>query len=736
MNCKKCGIPTANGADLCPRCLEAKKKRIRNLLWIIPGLLAVVAVVLTTLLIVHSLKKNDDTVQVTDAPAEQGKISVDGYLDYMLTGEVKAPSSAYEALAPKKKQTFLMYLVGSDLESNSASATNDLLELINANVDISNSNFIIFTGGSTYWHLDIPADKNSILCLKEDGSLVRIQEKSLSNMGVASTLTFFLEYTYYSFPADEYNLILWNHGGGSIEGFGIDTVSDDKLLLPEIKSALEASPFTGDNKLNWVAFDACLMATIETADVFSEHADYLIASEEVTSACGFNYGVFSELSRNVYSGPEAAEIIGQGAIDYLYAQNSYSLEYMADNTPFSCLDLSKVDEVESAMNSLFSKMDTNISSDFSRIMRVRSNIYTYGTYASSGNDSLDLIDLYEFAEGVAPYYPAEAQALMNAINSLVAMNIDPTGYSNGVSVYFPLNCYYYDPYYLDDCIELYATYDFAEGYTRYITNFVAVLNGESPVVWEGSQDQIEEPTPNPNPNPTPTPEPDTGNLVSQITLNLNDNQLSNFLKAERYIYAKNYQGGYYIISKTSDVTLNGNTLNTVYDPNVYRISDGHNLAELSLIEYRRNGNEILYTSPAVIARSGARSVYSVCNEGIFVELLIVFNESYPNGKIMGYYRSVDNNYDNLYQLTDGMTIVTISYGIMEKEYDQYGNLKPIDECDGLTVFYSDTVIEVNNNLSVVRGEHTDDNAIYMSVVIHDTHGYAFSTSYRKTKEKS
>lgn len=711
-----------------------------GLLWLIPGTLALIALALTAMLVVHSVSpKNEPEVQ-TAVAEENGKVSFDGYFDYVLSGEVETRTRAYEAIEDHKEQTFLIYLVGSDLESNGAFASDDLFEIMEASVDVSKSNVIVFTGGSTYWHIDIPANTNSILSLGADGSFYRVQERELSNMGDPETLAFFLEYGYYSYPADEYNLILWNHGGGSISGYGVDRISGDCLSLPEIKAALNASPFKGENKLNWVAFDACLMSTIETADVFAEHADYFIGSEETTSAAGFNYHSFGPLSQSVRSGPEAAQILIDSTVEYLYTQNSSSLEYMADHTPYACLDLSKVDEVETAMDNLFGALDSNIQQNFSAISRARSDLYIYGTYMSSDNDIIDHVDLAEFAEGVSSLYPNEANALINAVDEMTVYLVDPTGYSNGVSVYFPYAGFDYDPDYVNDNVDLYETFDFSEGYTRFLNNFVAVISGNTPTEWEGDEqftdNNVVVPPPTPeNPNPVPQPVPDANGVVSHISLNLNTEQMNNFLRAERYIYVKNDDGEYYLISKTRDVTVSGNNLTTPFNEYAYYLSDGVNESEMCMIEYARTPYEIMFTSPAIISRSGARTPANVVNEGIAVNLLIVFNNTYPHGMIYGYYRASDSNYETLYPLERDMTVLTTSYGIPELEYDEYGNVKPLERCDGVTYFYSSTVITINENTTLIQGSYKDNYEIYMSVVIYDVYGYSFSTSLRKTKEE-
>ncbi|MBO5411368.1 MAG: hypothetical protein J6A60_08930, partial [Clostridia bacterium] len=399
--------------------MNNRNKKSAKLLWLIPVAILIIALVMIVFVI------SGNQAGKKEMGSRAGDASVGGFIDYVFSGDastVKKSSNSYEPLTNKKKQTFMVYLVGSDLESDSAAASLDLTELQDANIDAQNCNFVIFTGGSTQWHLDIPADKNSIIYLSDDG-LYRLQDKERSNMGDPSTLAFFLEYSYYSFPAEEYHLILWNHGGGSIVGYGQDMLSNkDSLLLKEIKSALEASPFDENNKINSIIFDACLMATVETANIFKNYAEYLIASEEITSGYGFYYDSFAEIVENNATGAELAQILCSESIDYLYfLDEEYGTNTALDaqKTPFSCMNLSKVEDLEKAMDDFFSALDKDISKSFSKISRARDAVYTYATYASPNNASIDHIDLVEFAEHFLDDYPEEAQALIDAVNEMV-----------------------------------------------------------------------------------------------------------------------------------------------------------------------------------------------------------------------------------------------------------------------------------------------------------------------------
>ena len=119
---------------------------------------------------------------------------------------------------------------------------------------------------------------------------------------------YFLDFSYNNYPSDNYSLIFWNHGGGPIYGYGVDEQYNDVLYLHELKWAMKNSPFK-TKKLSFVGFDACLMATLETAQVFAPYANYFVASEEIEPGAGWNYGFLSAYSAN--SNPTPLEVTNE-----------------------------------------------------------------------------------------------------------------------------------------------------------------------------------------------------------------------------------------------------------------------------------------------------------------------------------------------------------------------------------------------------------------------------------------
>ena len=185
------------------------------------------------------------------------------------------------------------YLCGSDLESEGGFATGDLSELLEVELP-ENVTVVIQTGGAAQWQNDVvEADKLQRFVYNSEG-LQLVDEQPSASMGDSETLADFLLFAKENYPADKTAVIFWNHGGGSVSGASFDELYDlDSLTLSEMYSAFvqvwEPSNEPGQQPLELVGFDTCLMATVDTAYTFCDLAKYLVASEETEPANGWYY---------------------------------------------------------------------------------------------------------------------------------------------------------------------------------------------------------------------------------------------------------------------------------------------------------------------------------------------------------------------------------------------------------------------------------------------------------------
>ena len=94
------------------------------------------------------------------------------------------------------------------------------------------------------------------------------------NMGEPSELEEFLSWGATNHPADNYWLVLWDHG----DGRGNVGTEPEKLTSKEIRSAISDAGVS----IDLVSFDACLMGMMEVAYELRDVASYMTGSEPVS----------------------------------------------------------------------------------------------------------------------------------------------------------------------------------------------------------------------------------------------------------------------------------------------------------------------------------------------------------------------------------------------------------------------------------------------------------------------
>ena len=371
----------------------------------------------------------------------------------------------------KKALTLMVYMCGSDLESDAGAATADILEIMESGYDPSRVNVLFMTGGSDYWWSGFHAEETAVYAAVR-GNPVRLYSDGLLNMGDPSTLTSFLDYSYERCPAEKYALILWDHGGGPLKGVCWDRLSgNDNLDLFELEEALKASPF-GKEPLEWIGFDACLMSSIETAHRMAPFASYMIASQETEPGSGWNYSFLKDIEQDADGGQTGRRIVD--------AYFETAPDQTADMT-LSCLDLSKVEEIKDAMEDFFLDLTVDLTEQtYSSFSHMRHEAKGFGK-AVREEYNYDLVDLKDLVLHYSDEAPKEASRLENAIDQAVIAarsNISP---SSGISVYHP---YYNKELFSQDSEESYPVLSFSEAYTSYLKEFSEIWLGKELTSWQ------------------------------------------------------------------------------------------------------------------------------------------------------------------------------------------------------------------------------------------------------------
>lgn len=453
----------------------------------------------------------------------------------------------FTAVEDEHTVTMMIYMVGSDLESKGGAATNDMAEMIASGIDLDKVNLLVYAGGSSKWFSDISDTENNIYRLTGDG-FTEVKKFTQKSMGDPNSLTEFLDYAYKNYTSDTYNLILWDHGNGPVMGYGKDKLFDgDSLTLPEIKTALSDSPFNQNNKLGFIGFDACLMASAELACTLKDYAQYMISSQEVEPNFGWNYAFLEKCGKvNELS---LAQCIVTEFVNYCEDYFEEHENFCADIT-LSVVDLQYAGELESEINKLFDKAVNDVTGGYSELAIERYKTKALGR-ATSGSE-YDLVDVSNLMETMAEKYPDETGRVKSVLDKMIVADGYNTEDCCGMSMYYP---YFNKKHYSKSWKESYAQIGLFDSYIKYL--------GRYEQIWLGTEmsEFFMEPM---------TPEEYTPGVYS---LKLNSDQLEHFLAAGFYILKKYGDGVYCSISYSRDVSLENDTLMANYDGRTIMVSD-------------------------------------------------------------------------------------------------------------------------------------------------------------------
>lgn len=315
--------------------------------------------------------------------------------------------------------TLLVYLCGSDLESRFGEASANIAEMQAAEFS-PNINVIVQTGGSQHWKdIEISAQSTDRFLIKDGDKQLIDRNTVKQNFGESQTLADFIKFGAEQYPADQYGLILWNHGSGSIKGVCFDAnFENDGLTLPEIKDALASTQDVLGKKFEFIGLDACLMATYDMASILKSYANYMIASEELEPLSGWDYKtLISSLGKESF---------------YTDVLDSYADKQSAKATyTLSVINLSEMEKADAVVEEIARQIDYNLSyvgkalsegKEFGAKGESRSgtNLFDLGLIADSLGIDYDFSSFitkvngtaHESATGMSLYFPTEQAILL------------------------------------------------------------------------------------------------------------------------------------------------------------------------------------------------------------------------------------------------------------------------------------------------------------------------------------
>ena len=358
------------------------------------------------------------------------------------------------------KATVMVYLCGTDLESRSKMATSDLQEMIDATIS-EDINVIVYSGGCNQWQNRAMSSRtNQIWQIKDEGIVCLEEDLGSYPMTDPDTLSFFIRWCAKNFPANRNSLIFWDHGGGSVSGYGYDEKfpTAGGMSLGEIDKALTESSV----KFDFVGFDACLMATAENALMLAKHADYMIASEETEPGIGWYYTDW--LTNYSKDSSRSTLEIGKDIIDSFV--DTCARKVNGQSTTLSIVDLAELEKTIPQTLTDFSVDTYELmkNQEYAKVSKARSGAREFG--ASS---KIDQIDLVHFAKNMGS---EEGEELAKAVLRAVKYNRTSSNMANsyGLSIYFPLR----KASMVDDAVETYKAIGLDEEYSRCIQAFASM----------------------------------------------------------------------------------------------------------------------------------------------------------------------------------------------------------------------------------------------------------------------
>ncbi len=333
--------------------------------------------------------------------------------------------------------TIFVYLCGTDLETDSGMGTDDLEEMAKSSPS-DKVRFVVQTGGTEEWtEDDVDTDKTDRF-LVQNGEITKVDEKKLTNMGTPDTLADFLVWGTSNYSSEHMGLVLWNHGGGSITGVCFDEKYDqDSITLMEMDAALLKASETSKRKFDFIGYDACLMGTVEVANVLATYADYMFGSEEMEPGSGWDYTAIGNfLSKNPDSDTEA---LGKVVCDSFYESNVKADD--EELTTLAVIDLSKIDNLILSFNS-FAKNMYDAGEDASNLADMIRGIEEVDNFGGNNKTEgyTNMVDMGGICDACSAYADG-ADKVNQALDAAIVYQVTGSTHPDvsGLSMYYPLS---------------------------------------------------------------------------------------------------------------------------------------------------------------------------------------------------------------------------------------------------------------------------------------------------------
>lgn len=296
----------------------------------------------------------------------------------------------------KKPWTFLVYLAAANDLNPFASLDLQEMMKVGSNAHI---NIIVY--------LTIQEDGEPKVTKKlyiNKNAIVQIGADMIRDSGDVSTLEEALEWACVDYPSDHMAVVLWDHGAGPLnrakmkiemlsapKGVCYDYDTNNYLTDRDCLQAFSWARDTlrGGKKFDIIAFDACLMASLEMAYTLASCADYMVASEETIPGNGYQYAYLLN------------QFITKSLDPLSFAKlmvSSYNQEYAGTRDyTLSAIDLNVLQSLVNNVNAVaqFLTMQLNGINSLAAWSTIKKSASTYNCLSFDQGTYIDLGQLYK-----------------------------------------------------------------------------------------------------------------------------------------------------------------------------------------------------------------------------------------------------------------------------------------------------------------------------------------------------
>lgn len=267
------------------------------------------------------------------------------------------------------------------------------------------------------------------------------------DMGDPKSLVEFVKWGAEKYPAQNYFVVVWNHGSGwhrDARGNVVRDISHDEfsghlITTEQLGVAINEASQAIKHRINIYGSDACLMQMMEVNGQMTNSVDFVVASQEVEPGDGWPYDLFL---RNWIALKEATpQNVGKALVD---AYHEYYTEKGDSNVTLSIVDLEYQADITKAMGLLAQSL-TSLSA--TELAPLATNLYEIQNFYYS-----DYSDVSHMVEIFAKYGPAKIKPQLLAVDEAFKRYVvhsrvtGTTSKARGVSIWLPKYAYEIESY--------------------------------------------------------------------------------------------------------------------------------------------------------------------------------------------------------------------------------------------------------------------------------------------------